>query len=120
MQWENDGHANALGILGLYIARASYSEALGLLAAATALHIADGPPLLVAAAFTAGAAKLGVMIGRRLDEGTRSRRRLRARGRWSVTSMRTSTPRGWTPPRLRSPCSRRGRPSAPEGRCPGP
>ena len=70
MTSENDEHANALSILGVYIARASYSEALGLLAAATALHIADGLPPLVTAAFTAGAAKLGVMIGRCLDERT--------------------------------------------------
>jgi hypothetical protein len=67
----NDKHANALGELGLYIAQASFSKALGLLAAGAALHILDGHPFLALSAVTAGAASLGATVGRLLDSRTK-------------------------------------------------
>lgn len=67
----SDDDVHALGVIGMYIARPSYSKALGLLAAATALHLAGGPSVLVVSALTAGAGSLGAMVGRHLDRRTK-------------------------------------------------
>lgn len=92
--WMRKGeNMSAMGLLGVYIMRPSYSKGMGLLAAGTALLLAGGHPLLWTSAFTAGAASLAATLGRELDEW---RKRLlvgRRRNRRSSASPSRSRPK---------------------------